>query len=194
MNTYKKWNIVKRGGILPKTDYPRVTWRSTMSSIVPVHTNPLYIDPLVDSTNQYPDGSTQEKAIASYGIIVCIQDRSSPPGIVRYKYLLIQRRDTFEYMDFLRGIWTSYTTPEFLFSRMTTLERDRLLNYSFNDLWKDLWIHDYGIAKDGRQKAIRRFNLVYNRISDLVKYTRNVNPDGSIITEPPWGKRVVKRP
>lgn len=158
--------------------------------------------PIQEHTELYPDGSSRERAIVSYGIIIYSKDSDTinvseldgsntslalDANDVSRKYLVIQRRDTFEYMDFLRGLWTSYINPEFLFSKMTTEERDRLLKYSFNDLWKDLWIHDYGIAKDGRNKAIGRYNLVYNRIPLIVSSTKNIDAAGYIITEPPWG-------
>lgn len=114
--------------------------------------------------------------ITSYGIILFYVDSKD-----KIWFLLAQRRDTIEYTDFLRGKYT-YANMETYFSLMTNEERDRIKNYSFNDLWDDLWInHNNRFYIDGKQKALSKFNTNKQLITKLLKNTR------STTTEPSWG-------
>jgi len=58
-----------------------------------------------------------------------------------YEYLLIQRKDSLGYVDFLRGKYNE--NNEFhlnnLFSEMTDNEIDNILNKSYDRLWNELW-------------------------------------------------------
>jgi len=56
-------------------------------------------------------------------------------------YLLIRRRDSLAYVEFLRGKY-SLDTPEYihlLLNGMTVEERSRLLLHPFDTLWETLW-------------------------------------------------------
>lgn len=114
--------------------------------------------------------------MTSYGIIAyCIKNG------VPY-YLLYQRRDTFEYMDFLRGTWTCESRLPALFASMTRDERLRIRNYTFEELWDDLWVaHNSSIHNDGKEKARRKYDSIKSQIPKLVDSTH------SYIFEPPWG-------
>jgi predicted NUDIX family NTP pyrophosphohydrolase len=78
-----------------------------------------------------------KKPIVSYGIILY---KKTPDGP---KFLLIQRRDTVAYIDFLRGKYNlKYKgTFKILIEEMTNDERQRLLKYNFITLWDNLWIN-----------------------------------------------------
>ena len=56
-------------------------------------------------------------------------------------YLLIRRKDSFSYVEFLRGKYklTNHDYIQLLFNEMTTEERGRLLTGAFSDLWFALW-------------------------------------------------------
>jgi 8-oxo-dGTP pyrophosphatase MutT (NUDIX family) len=71
---------------------------------------------------------------ASYGVIAT-QHRDEP------YYLLIRRRDSLGYVDFLRGKYSLTDRPyiEVLLNQMTTEERKRLLTVPFDTLWVNLW-------------------------------------------------------
>jgi 8-oxo-dGTP pyrophosphatase MutT (NUDIX family) len=73
--------------------------------------------------------------ITSYGIILF---RSSDIGI---QYLMIRRKDSFGYIDFIRGKYV-YNNMEQLyniFNQMSTLELQRILNNDFDTLWEMMW-------------------------------------------------------
>jgi ADP-ribose pyrophosphatase YjhB (NUDIX family) len=78
------------------------------------------------------------KPIISYGLIIftCVNN------II--KYLLIQRKHTLGYMEFLRGRYfinepDDDKTVMILFKQMTKIEINNIKNKSFKELWDDLW-------------------------------------------------------
>jgi 8-oxo-dGTP pyrophosphatase MutT (NUDIX family) len=73
--------------------------------------------------------------ITSYGIILC---RSSNYGI---QFLMIRRKDSFGYIDFLRGKYIINNKEQLqgIFNEMSIYERDRIKNNSFETLWNLMW-------------------------------------------------------
>nr|QBK85495.1 MAG: NUDIX hydrolase [Marseillevirus LCMAC101] len=114
--------------------------------------------------------------ITSYGLILHTAVNDKPV------FLLYQRRDNFEYMDFLRGVWVSEGQLPGLFSLMSPDERKRIREYTFQELWNDLWVeHSCRIFRDGFSKAKRKYDSVRDKIPELLDTTT------SHIREPPWG-------
>lgn len=80
----------------------------------------------------------------------------------KVKLLLIQRKDTMSFIDFLRGKYQDekdenyYKLMKIKFEEMTIEERDSLRDYSFDELWDKLWvnhfsklyINEYSLAKE----------------------------------------------
>ena len=91
--------------------------------------------------------------IISYGIIL-FTDKNDP------KFLLAQRRDTIEYVDFIKG--NRYYIPlEDYAINMTEEERERILNYEFDDLWNDLWINkESKYYKQDYEESKKDFELI----------------------------------
>jgi len=57
------------------------------------------------------------------------------------EYLMIRRKDSFGYVDYMRGKY-SINDRDYLknmLNQMTVQEKDRLLTVDFNELWVDLW-------------------------------------------------------
>ena len=114
--------------------------------------------------------------ITSYGLILYTVVNDKPI------FLLYQRRDNFEYMDFLRGVWISEGQLPGLFSLMSPDERKRIREYTFQELWNDLWVeHSCRIFRDGFSKAKRKYDSIRDKIPNLLDTT------SSHIREPPWG-------
>ena len=114
--------------------------------------------------------------ITSYGLILYTIVNDKP------MFLLYQRRDNFEYMDFLRGVWMSEGQLPGLFSLMSPDERKRIREYTFQELWNDLWVeHACRIFRDGCSKAKSKYDSVRDKIPNLLDTTT------SHIKEPPWG-------
>lgn len=70
--------------------------------------------------------------VASYGVI-CFNSS--------FKYLLIQRKDSMSYVEFIRGKYVIEHRRYIykLLSQMTVAERDCIKDNDFDTLWRDLW-------------------------------------------------------
>lgn len=75
--------------------------------------------------------------ITSYGVIVF---RISPVNQER-EYLMIRRKDTLGYIDFMRGKYSVSNQTYILnmIHQMTTQEKNKLKCFTFDELWRDLW-------------------------------------------------------
>ena len=131
--------------------------------------------------------------ITSYGII-CYQYKNK-----ELKYLLVRRKDSLSYVEFLRGKY-NITDIKYLlklFTNMTIYEREKIKKKDYNLLWLDVYLNNKYLEKNnyytkGRikfeqlSKGIKIYNMDIN-IEYLLKNTK------SIYKEPEWffpkGKR-----
>lgn len=124
--------------------------------------------------------SRARRAIVSFGI-VCIHTDTSKP-VKERKVLLYQRRDNFEYMDFVRGLWRNEDHVIELFNLMSVDERNRVIHFSFDELWDDLWVdHKSAVYHRGKDRAKRKFEMIKDKLVAIVDLTN------SQTMEPPWG-------
>ena len=99
--------------------------------------------------------------ITSYGIILF---RPSDQGI---QYLMIRRKDSFGYIDIIRGKYSSYNVEQIQKSvdEMSLSEKERLKTDSFEHLWKMLWGENNGIQYRGEEVASsKKFDIIKNGI------------------------------
>ena len=82
--------------------------------------------------------------ITSYGMIVF---RKSAEGL---QFLMLRRKDSFGYIDFIRGKYSPYNIHQIqeIVNEMSLEEKHRLLNNSFEELWKNMW----GVASISQYK------------------------------------------
>jgi ADP-ribose pyrophosphatase YjhB (NUDIX family) len=99
----------------------------------------------------------------------------SKPGsnYPKIKFLMIQRKDTMGYIDFIRGKYPDndddikYKLLKTYVREMTTNEKSRLITKSFDELWKDLWVnHDSKCFKNEYDRAKYKFSNL--NVSQLV--------------------------
>jgi 8-oxo-dGTP pyrophosphatase MutT (NUDIX family) len=78
--------------------------------------------------------------ITSFGLIVF----RKPPDTNTIEYLMIRRRDTLGFIDFMRGKYSVFDKPYILnmIVQMTISEKTRLLSQSFSEIWCELWGED----------------------------------------------------
>ena len=85
-------------------------------------------------------------------------------GIIAYRhiedqrqFLMIRRKDTLGYVDFMRGKYPIYNKLylQNIIDEMTLDEKTRLLNDDFNELWNELWGNYIGIQYRGEEKTSR---------------------------------------
>lgn len=131
-----------------------------------------------------------KKPITSMGTIVIKYDEN----IQEYKYLLICRKDTLGFVDFMRGKYPLYNRDyiENIIAEMTIDERERLLNDDFNKLWSDLWGEHIGIQYRGEERvsrdklaALRSGVVVKKDMYTLEDILENIKHKGW--EEPEWG-------
>ena len=114
--------------------------------------------------------------ILSYGVVLFHIDNS---GICRI--VMVERKDSLSFIEFLRG---KYKTPlnrdyiKLLVSRMTVEEKKRLLNHSFEDLWRELWIHTDNI-NDRIKKEYQNSKVIFE---ELIKGIQNKQDKYSLET------------
>ena len=99
--------------------------------------------------------------IISIGVILFTLDN----GIL--KYLIIKRKDTLGYVDFMRGKYslTNISGIMGMLNEMTVLERNTLLVKSFDELWCGLWNTTSGSKYRGEESSARdRFSQIINGV------------------------------
>jgi 8-oxo-dGTP pyrophosphatase MutT (NUDIX family) len=74
--------------------------------------------------------------IISYGVILFKKDYNN-----EYKYLMIRRKDSFGFIDFIRGKYTLYNINQIqnIINEMSNDEKKRILHDNFEKLWKGMW-------------------------------------------------------
>ena len=57
------------------------------------------------------------------------------------EYLMIRRKDTLGYIDFMRGKYSVYNKEYVMnmFKQMTSTEKENIRMLEFDELWKDIW-------------------------------------------------------
>ena len=96
--------------------------------------------------------------ITSVGIIVF---RKNEKGM--HEYLMIRRKDSIGYVEFLRGKYNIYSKIYLMniISEMTLEEKQRLLDNDFDTLWHQLWGDDINTQYRGEEKISRdKFELL----------------------------------
>jgi len=104
-----------------------------------------------------------KQPIISVGVIVYRINSLNEP-----EYLLIRRKDTIGYVEFMRGKYTIYSKMYLMniISEMTIHEKNNILNNSFDTLWNNLWGNDINSQYRSEEKISReKFELLKNGIS-----------------------------
>lgn len=123
-----------------------------------------------------------KRPITSLGII-CF--RITPSNNI--EYLLIKRKDSLGYVDFLRGKYNenNYFHINNIVKEMTDYEIDKILNKTYDELWDELW-NKKNEPYDNKNKNKMLYVLQNNR--DLLKKTEWKEPEWGF----PKGRRNYK--
>lgn len=162
----------------------------------------LYKD-ICNNCNKHGHNSHQCKIpITSFGVVVF---RNNPIKGVR-EYLMICRKDTLGYIDFIRGKYTlinSYSNSnantqilspclQYIFQmikQMTTHEKHKLQTKTFQELWRELWGGDGNIQPQYKLEETtsrNKFNDL-NNSGTLNELIRKCNRDYPAYEEPEYG-------
>jgi len=90
-----------------------------------------------------------KKPVTSIGIIAFKKEGG------QNKYLLICRKDSLGYVDFIRGKYPLYNREyiQNLIDEMTVKEKQNLLTKNFSELWSELWGEYIGLQYRGEEKS-----------------------------------------
>lgn len=116
-----------------------------------------------------------KKPIMSFGII-CYRKNITKNN--RIEYLMIRRKDSLGYVEFLRGkynINNDYHLKKII-NEMTQQEINNILNYDYNYLWNKLWNK---INESCDKKNVDKFDYIKENKRDLFQL--------NTWTEPEWG-------
>jgi 8-oxo-dGTP pyrophosphatase MutT (NUDIX family) len=124
--------------------------------------------------------------ITSYGIILC---RPSNKGV---QFLMIRRKDSFGYIDFIRGKYSPYNIEQLqhTINEMSVNEKKQIINEPFNKLWTMMW----GTTSENQFRSeesisVKKFELITNGVYiNNVKYTLRdlVEKSDTAWTETEW--------
>jgi 8-oxo-dGTP pyrophosphatase MutT (NUDIX family) len=112
--------------------------------------------------------------ITSYGMIVF---RSSEYGL---QYLMIRRKNTFGYIDFIRGkyIPNNLEHLEVIFNEMSIGEKEQIKNSNFDTLWKAMW----GIPETVIQSQYKAEEYISQKKFESLKNGLPIGQNGEIVT------------
>lgn len=128
--------------------------------------------------------------ISSYGIIAfkIMPDK-------KIKYLMIRRKDTLGYVDFIRGKYSLHNTLFIsnMINEMTLYEKHNLCNTDFTILWNDLWGTSYNsqgyqkIEEKLSNEKLKQLKEGYIVNNDKLSLKILIERSSSNWTEPEWG-------
>lgn len=126
---------------------------------------------------------------SSFGIVAIKQLKENDTFVPHY--LLIRRRDSLGYVDFIRGKY-SLSNPEYittLLDQMTVDERQRLVNTNFDLLWINLWnaqnTRQFRTEYDSAKRMFETFRSIGDAFGkQMLKYIVECKTDWK---EPEWG-------
>ena len=125
-----------------------------------------------------------KKPIISSGIISFKYETNS------FKFLMICRKDSLGFVDFMRGKYNINNTKHIinLINEMTVREKEMLLNNNFETLWKYLWGDYIGNQYKNEEKSSRdKFNKLKNGILNDITLKILIEKSTTNWIEPEWG-------
>ena len=113
----------------------------------------------------------------------------------KLEYLMIRRKDTLGFIDFMRGKYSIYNKEYILnmINQMTNDEKLKLKRDPFSKLWRELWGGDSGdqeMYKSEEHNSKTKFELlrsgIYSR-TDFYNLEELLDSTPPVWTEPEWG-------
>jgi 8-oxo-dGTP pyrophosphatase MutT (NUDIX family) len=129
--------------------------------------------------------------ITSYGIIL-FRFNKIEKDKTEIEYLMIRRKDSFGYIDFIRGKYSPYNIEHVqeIINEMSISEKERILNYPFNELWEKMWGNVYNIQyKNEEISSAKKYEIINNGIlidNKLITLKDIVKNSKTTWTETEW--------
>ena len=106
------------------------------------------------------------------------------------KYLMICRKDSLGFVDFMRGKYNITNTQHIinLINEMTINEKNMILNNEFDDLWKYLWGNYAGKQYKNEEKSSRdKFYKLKNGFLENSSLDLLISKSNTNWVDPEWG-------
>ena len=107
--------------------------------------------------------------ITSYGIILFYRKENQIENqIENIKFLMIRRKDTFGYIDFIRGKYSPYNMEHIqnIVNEMSLNEKKNILEHPFDTLWKNMWGESANYQhKNEENVSSKKFDIIKNGIA-----------------------------
>ncbi len=89
------------------------------------------------------------------------------------KFLLIQRKDTLSFVEFIRGKYNPYDDSYIvkLLKNMTQKEHEKLLTHTFEELWISVWGETSHLRshKNDYDNSLKKHGLIYEKLVTLIQ-------------------------
>jgi len=122
--------------------------------------------------------------VTSYGIILYKKVND------KYKILMINRKDSLCYIDFLRGKYSinNYKYIQVLIDKCSLDEKNKLLTKNFDELWKDLWLIDHIDKKfmNDYKRGKDKFNKLKIGIPGNINFEELIHRSSTDFKFPEW--------
>ena len=131
--------------------------------------------------------------ITSLGIIVFNDEKYKQDTSKEIEYLMIRRKDSLGYVDFIRGKYPLFNKRYLLniISEMTDMEKYKLLNNEFQVLWEELW-GDYISIQYRTEEKVSKEKFISLKLGITISH-ENYNLESLIKSctlswlDPEWG-------
>jgi len=103
--------------------------------------------------------------ITSYGIILF--RKNIEQNVENIQYLMIRRKDSFGYIDFIRGKYSPYNIYQIqnIVNEMSTQEKELIITDTFEELWKKMWGEISNVQyKNEELVSSKKFDIIKNGI------------------------------
>ena len=136
--------------------------------------------------------------ITSYGIILFriykrnIQNLDMNSDENNIEFLMIRRKDSFGYIDFVRGKYSPYNIEhiQHIVNEMSIVEKERILSLPFNTLWEQMWGNVSNIQyKNEEAASAKKYEIIKNGVlidDILIKLEDIVNKSDTKWLETEW--------
>ena len=120
--------------------------------------------------------------ITSYGLIAFRRVEE------KLQYLMIRRRNSFGFIEFIRGKYANYNEKhiQFIFDEMSVSEKQQILDESFNQLWASMW-GDLNNTQYKSEKinSVAKFNVIKSGVHNIT-INSLIENSSTCWLEPEW--------
>ncbi len=128
--------------------------------------------------------------IIAFTIDTCMTEKNEVNET--YRFLMIRRKNTLGFMDFMRGKYSIYNKDYLinLFNEMSVDEKEDIVNHDFHTLWNKLWSNQSNQYKSEEESSQEKFNALRSGImTQTDNYTLDdlIKQSSTTWTEAEWG-------